>query len=250
MAPDATPRSSPGAAPERRASTGFVPSSHGLRFDNAFPGGPALTVDLGVTRLGIGNAARGLCGGMVFTALDYWTLCRPPPDDVAPPAPSSPHFRYLLRRLIDSWGLPAGPLTYLTLMHPLCPDGDRAVGPLTVRGRGWRMVTREWPAVRARLATGRPCPLGLVTVSSGRPTDIGANHQALAHGYEQVGTDLRIRVYDPNRAGADDVALTLDLADPTRPVPVTMGSAAGPGRRVLCFFPVRYEPRTPPGPVP
>jgi hypothetical protein len=252
--PDARPAPGPaggaaaGGPAELRVATGFVPSRHGLRFANAFPDGPAVTVDLGVARLGVGNAARGLCGGMVFAALDYWTAALPPPGDTGPPDPGTPLFRYLVRRLVDSWGLPAGPLTYLTLMHPLYPDGDRALGPLTLRGRAWRMVTREWPVVRARLEAGRPCPLGLVTVSSGLPTAIGENHQVLAYRYDQAGTVVRIGVYDPNQPGADDVDLVIDLADPTGPVQVSMTSAAGPGRPVLCFFAVPYVPRPPPGP--
>jgi hypothetical protein len=185
---------------------------------------------------------------MVFTALDYWTAALPPPDAEVPPDPGSPLFGYLVRRLVDSWRLPAGPLSYLTLMHPWYPDRDRVFGPVTVRGRAGRMATREWPAVRARLAAGRPCPLGLVTVSSACPTDIGGNHQVLAYRYDQGGSTLRIAVYDPNQPGRDDVALVGDLADPTGPVRVSMTSPAGPDRPVLCFFPVRYSPRTPPGP--
>jgi hypothetical protein len=250
VAPVATPPSSPGAQPEGPVTTGFVPSIHGWAFDNAFPDAPALTVDLGVARVGLGNAARGLCGGMVFAALDYWTAARPIPADPVPPAPGSPLFRYLVRRLVDSWRLPGGPLTYLTLMQPLYPDGDRALGPLALKGRARRMLTREWPIVQAKLNAGVPCPLGLVTVSSAWPLDIGDNHQVLAWRYEQTGTALRIGVYDPNRSGADDVALTLDLADPANPTPVSLAPGSGEGRQVLCFFAVHYTSAEPPGPVP
>jgi hypothetical protein len=226
--------------------TGFVPSVNGLHFDNAFPDGPALTIDLGVTTLNVGNAANGLCGGMVFAALDYWALGGPPPPDTVPPAGGTPAFQYLVRRLIDSWGLPNGPLTYLALMNPLYPDGDEGLGPVKVHGRAWRMVTQEWPAIRASLDAGQPCPLGLVKLASANPLDIGKNHQVLAYGYDLLGTSLRLAVYDPNQADRDDVVIALDVADATQPVGLTMVPEASAISGILCFFKVDYAPKTPP----
>jgi hypothetical protein len=226
--------------------TGFVPSVNGLHFDNAFPDGPVLSIDLGLTTLNVGNAANGLCGGMVFAALDYWVLGGPPPPDTAPPAGGSPAFQYLVRRLIDSWALPNGPLTYLALMNPLYPDGDEGVGPVKLHGRAWRMVTQEWPAIRTSLEGGRPCPLGLVKLVSANPLDVGKNHQVLAYGYEQSGTSLRLAVYDPNQADRDDVVIALDVADPSRPLSLTMVPDASAIPGVVCFFKVEYAPKTPP----
>ncbi len=228
---------------------GFLPSRNGLRFANAFPDGAAVIVDLGVTKLGIGNASRGLCGGMVFTALDYWTEGLPPPPDTTPPASGSALFTYLVRRSIDSWALPKGPLTYLALMNPGYPDGDAGVGPRTVHGRTWRMVKREWPAVRATLEAGRPCPLGLITVVSANPLAVGQNHQVLAYDYDLSGAELRLGVYDPNQAGRDDVVITVDLSDPSGASRMSMTAAGDPVGGVRCFFKVGYRPRRPP-PVP
>jgi hypothetical protein len=225
---------------------GFLPSANGLHFDNDFPDGPALTVDLGVTSVPVGNAANGLCGGMVFAALDYWSQGRPPPTVTAPPASGTPLFRYLVRRLIDSWGIPQGPLTYLALMNPTYPDGDTGVGPLTVHGRAWRMVNKEWPAIQATLDAGQPCPLGLVRLISANPLDIGKNHQVLAYGYELSGSALRLAVYDPNQADRDDVTLALDVGDPTRPTPVTMSATDPDASGLVCFFKVGYTAKTPP----
>jgi hypothetical protein len=122
------------------------------------------------------------------------------------------------------------------------------MGPLTVGGRGRRMLTREWPAVQASLDAGRPCPLGLVTVRSADPRQVGNNHQLLAYGYEQDDTALRIAVYDPNQAGRDDVVLTLEPADPEQPVNLSLGGPAGPSSRTgaVCFFKVDYASKTPP----
>jgi hypothetical protein len=216
--------------------TGFVPSVNGLHFDNAFPAGPALSVDLGLATLKIGNAANGLCGGMVFAAMDYWVAGRLPPADTAPPAGGTPFFRYLVRRLVDSWAVPGGPLKYLALMSPLYPSRSRL------------MLDHEWPAVRASLDAGQPCPLGLVKLTSANPLDIGKNHQVLAYRYDLSETSLRLAVYDPNQADSDDVVIGLELADPTRAVSLTMFPDASAVPGVLCFFKVAYAPKTPVAP--
>ncbi|HSS11374.1 MAG TPA: hypothetical protein VLL25_15920 [Acidimicrobiales bacterium] len=224
----------------------FVPSQRGFHFDNAFPHGPAITIDLGVSTLPMGDAANGLCGGMVFAALDYWTADRPPPPDTAPPAHGTPLFCYLVRRLIDSWGLPTGPATYLRLMQPWYPDGDRQIGPVKVHGRAWRTAVREWRSVRADLDAGRPSPLGLVKVSSANPVDLGKNHQVLAYGYDLVDTAVTLRVYDPNQADNDTVIISFDAADPAAPIPFVMTPDVSAAAGVLCFFRVRYRPKSPP----
>ena len=68
------------------AATGFLPSRNGLRFRNAFPPRPVLSLRLiGLPRVGIGSARGGLCGGMVFAALDYYWADVPVPPDVGAP---------------------------------------------------------------------------------------------------------------------------------------------------------------------
>jgi hypothetical protein len=227
---------------------GFLPSQNGLHFDNSFPDGPALQIELGPATLRIGNAANGLCGGMVFAALDYWAAGRRPPEDREPPASGTPLFRYLLRRLIESWHLPAGPLVYLRFMQPWYPDGNQRRGPMTVHGRAWHMVVRQWPLVRAELDRGWPCPLGLVKVMSANPADIGKNHQVLAYGYDMAGTAVTVRLYDPNQADNDDVALSFDTADPTVPLTVVMTPDVSAAPGVRYFFRVPYRPKSPPAP--
>src|SRR3984957_1152417 len=196
---------------------GFLPSTQGLHFDNSFPDEPAITIDLGITKLPIGNAANGLCGGMVFAVLDYWTQGVLPPTDTTPPPSGTPFFNYLVRRLIDSWDLPGGPATYLKLMNPLFPDGDDHLGPFTVHGRGWRMAVREWPAIRSEIDAGNPCPLGLVKLKSANPLDLGKNHQVLAYGYDQTGTAITLWLYDPNQSNTDQVTLSFDIGQPSAP---------------------------------
>lgn len=84
----------------------FLPSRDGLAFTNAWPSEPAVVLPTPFGKINIGNAAAGLCGGMVFAALDYWHAAIVPP--AARPAPGEPLYRYIVRRLVDSWHLPAG----------------------------------------------------------------------------------------------------------------------------------------------
>ena len=75
----------------------------------------------------MGSAANGLCGGMVFAALDHFTAGRPIPS-VDRPEAGTPLYEFIASRLIDSFDLPTGPLKYLDYMSPGRRDrvGDRA----------------------------------------------------------------------------------------------------------------------------
>ena len=204
---------------------GFVPSAHGFAFANTWPAGPAVTVPLLVGSVGIGNAARGLCGGMVFAALDYWRAGILPP--AAQPAAGTPLYRFIVRRLIDSWHLPAGVARYYRWM--LLADGDstasagRAV-PGRRPGVTRRTIGREWPAIRASIDRGVPATLGVVTVASANPLLLGGNHQVLAYGYSVKGTGVTLHVYDPNVGPDDGVWIRFDSAGPAGPA-----DSRGPG---------------------
>jgi hypothetical protein len=171
---------------------------------------------------------------MVFTALDYWQQGLGPPALSDPPAPGTALFRFLVRRLIDSWHLPAGPLAYYARMAPwataLGSLGRGSAGPAGRLG-----LARQWPAIKASLDAGWPCPLGLVRVRSANPLLLGLNHQVLAFDYALAGSAVRLRVYDPNQADNDDVVIGFDLdSGPTGP------------SEVLSLFCVQYAPKVPP----
>lgn len=225
---------------------GFLPSVSGFRFRNAFPRVPLRRIGIpGVVSVPIGDASNGLCGGMVFAARDYFELRRSPPADTEPPS-DGPLFDYLVSRLFDSFSLPLGPLRYLELMDPLLRDGESFWSRLGLapRGRVWRMARDEWPKIRAEIDRGHPCPLGLVRVRSTDPFDLKENHQVLAFGYELDGSGLRLRLYDPNHPGRDDITASLDMrTPPASPPPVT---TLPPGTLVYSFFQVAYRPATPP----
>jgi hypothetical protein len=221
----------------------FRPSSYGLRFVNSWPDEPDLVVSVPqVGDVAIGSASNGLCGGMVFTVLDVFTAGLPPLPD-SQPAAGSPLFDYIVKRLFDSWDLPSGVLTYYQWM--MLPDEDTGVWVATMRGVGWRTIVDEWPGIRADLDAGHPSPLGLVTVRSTDPNELGKNHQVLAYGYDLQGDQLSIKVYDPNTdlGGADDVRISLSVAHPAGKTVIAHN--VGISHSIRGFFRVPYHPADP-----
>jgi len=207
----------------------FVPSDHAFAFANDWPAAPAVTVRPLIGSIGIGNAARGLCGGMVFAALDYWHAGAVPP--AGRPEPGTPLFRFVVRRLVASWRIPGGVARYYRWM---C----RSDADLTQR-----TILRQWPALRASLEAGAPTALGVVTVASANPLLLGANHQVLAYGYSITRTEITLRVYDPNR-GPDDATWIRFRADGH-----AFSHNLGLDRPVRGFFVTKYTPARPPAHV-
>jgi hypothetical protein len=200
---------------------GFLPSTCGFRFANFFPPQPLLRLG----RLRVGDASRGLCGGMVFAARDFFERGCQPPDDRQPPDYGSPLFGYLVRRLFHSFHLPWGPLRYYR--WTAAADG------LLLR----HTIRREWPRVRRELDAGRLTPLGLIRTRSRNPLRLGENHQVLAYGYglHEPSGSLLLAVYDPNHAGRDDLTLALDLRAPS-------GVISSSGEPFRGFFHTPYRP--------
>jgi hypothetical protein len=197
-----------------------------------------------VISIPIGDASNGLCGGMVFAARDYFEAKRAPPDDTTAPG-EGPLFDYLCGRLFDSFDLPLGPARYLELMSPLISDGETIWSRmgLAPHGRAWRMVRDEWPKVRADIDAGHPSALGLIKVKSTDPRQLKQDHQVLAYGYDLEDGNLRLRLYDPNKPGRDDVTLSMSVSDPSRPAAITSWPSSGP---VYAFFRVDYAVASPP----
>ena len=97
--------------------TGFLPSRDGLAFINDWPDHSDVVVKVPmVGDVVVGDASRGLCGGMVFTALDFFTAKLPVPNEPRP-APETPLFDYIVERLIASWHVPDGIAKYLQWMN-------------------------------------------------------------------------------------------------------------------------------------
>jgi hypothetical protein len=203
----------------------FLPSTRGLRFSNHFPPGIAvMTIPLPGTgrSIPLGDASNGVCGGMVYAAMDLF-LADPRlavPTSTQAPMVGSPLTTYITDRLVDSFaltrGLSSNVARYLSLMST--PDRDAWF----IDGVGSVIAGREWPKVKADIDAGRPSPLGLVAGSRVWPTDVagkakmlGHCHQVLAYAYDfDTQKKLTLRVYDPNDPGADDSTIEASLAEP------------------------------------
>jgi hypothetical protein len=223
----------------------FLPSQCGFAFSNTWPSQPAVVLATPFGHLSFGDASAGLCGGMVFAALDYWRAGIAPP--VTQPAQDEPLYSYIVRRLIDSWHLPLGATQYYQWMN--LPDGDTGFdmfGHRVVieRGLAWRTIQVQWPQICADLDSGIPVALGVVTVTSPWPNDLGRNHQVLAFGYDVSDQICTVRVYDPNQAQRDDIYIQFDATAPTAPTTFIHNlGIAGPVRG---FFRTAYTVAAPP----
>lgn len=198
----------------------FLPSQHGFPFPNHWPDGkPVLELPTPFGRFPIGNAAAGVCGGMVFAALDYYHHQIPVPCE-----PNDELFRYFVRRLFASWNIPLGGYRYF--------DWQR-------RPNLHRHTERQWMLIRSHLDGGTPAPLGIVKVHSWDPRQVGRNHQVLATSYETADDgSVELQIYDPNYPGDDTVSLQWN--------PTVSGSRirhTWEGESVRGFFLTRY--RTP-----
>lgn len=182
------------------AVPGFLPSSHGFRFANAWPRSPAWTLDLGLLQIGIGDVGRGLCGGMAFGARDRFEQGRTGAADPAPPSPGSDLFREMVDRQWASFGR--------LLTVPLRFWLSSAFG--TDRDRLQATVRQAWPAIRAEIDAGRPAMVGLVREAGLNPLAVGMGHQVVAYRYDVAAERIRLGVYDPNHPGDDSVEVGVE----------------------------------------
>lgn len=180
---------------------GFLPSRSGFAFQNRWPAGPAFELRARYVRIGIGEVAEGLCGGMCFAAADRFLRGEGPPTEAMPPPAGSALFDEIARRQLHSLELGVTPLRFWWA----------AAGLRAGRWTPGRQV-REWRAIRADIDAGRPAMLGLVRSAAVNPFSLTTNHQVLGFAYEAGPAEARIRVYDPNHPGRDDVVVTLRLA--------------------------------------
>jgi hypothetical protein len=168
------------------AQTAFSSARHGFAFRNQFTN----TLFLDVT-------TSGLCGGMVYTALDYYHAGRTVPAQNWPPTLGTPLRSQLRNRIEDS------------IESNLDKWAEVGFNPFGVRNdEFWRwgfQSNARVPELRRAIDAGKPAPLGLQACSECDP----GNHQVLAIGYD-TGTysstwqgypNLKIRVYDPNYPG-------------------------------------------------
>jgi hypothetical protein len=214
----------------------FSAAVNGFVFANRWPHVPPLRFRVGgpvPLELAIGDAAKGLCGGMAFAAIDLWLAGVRPATDPLPPAAGTPAFRYLVRRQLDSFELGLGPARFYLLGAPWRSTASRSR----------EVLRREVPRIRHDLAAGQPVAIGLVHAVSANPATLIQDHQVVACGIE-AGPDpgsLSLRIYDPNLPGDDTVRLVVRRrADGPG---LDLGYSGGPP--VVAFFRQGYRPRDP-----
>jgi hypothetical protein len=211
---------------------GFLPSTSGLHFSNAWPSEPDYTINTPLFSIPIGNASQGLCGGMVFTVKDFFQSGTATPLNTTNPADESPFFNYIFGRLIDSFNLQdtvnSSAVRYYGLQSWVTSDGGRA-----------QTIVNEWPGIKWDLDHGVLSPMGLIRVrNDANPGRLGENHQVLAYGYDMAGTDALIHIYDPNYANNDNQWLYVDTA-------TGLNGMDSDGNPLYSFFRVNYAPKTP-----
>jgi hypothetical protein len=218
----------------RRTVDGFLPSSHGFHFSNAWPHGPTVRFGPIDPRIvGVGDAADGLCGGMVYTAADLFLAGVPVPADREPFANGSPRFRAIVRRQVES-------LVWMTV--PLRYWLRSALGGSFGGDRARSTLEREWPTVKRELDAGRPVLIGLIRMASWNPWNLTMNHQVMAWGYAEDGRGVTLNLYDPNWPDRDDVTITIHLDAALRPTALSQST----GEALLGWFVLPYasaEPR-------
>ena len=213
--------------------TDFVPQQHGFRFRNSF-----FNVVLDIP--GVHLVTRGRCGGMAYTALDYYFAHLPIPQYAAVPEcePDSKSYgpgayrlvQYIFSRQLDS----------MTGIWPFGRASDFLWYTRASDNEVFEWTTgNELDKLAQWIQAGIPIPLGLIGVRE--VARIGENHQVVAHGYEldpSSRTIASVHIYDPNHP---DQNVTL-FVDKTRRY-----LQASSGRSWRGFF-VRddYWPHTPP----
>jgi hypothetical protein len=216
-----------------RTIDGFLPSSHGFHFANAWPHGPTVRFGpLDPRMIGIGDAADGLCGGMVYVAADLFKSGVAVPPDREPFGNGSPRFKAIVRRQVES-------LAWLTV--PVRYWLRSAIGGSFGSDRARQALEHEWPKAKAELDAGRPALIGLIRVASMDPRSLTLNHQVLAWGYAEDGRGITLNLYDPNWPDRDDVTIRIHLDPALRPTGLTQST----GEPLLGWFVLPYSPAEP-----
>jgi hypothetical protein len=86
--------------------------------------------------------------------------------------------------------------------------------------------------------------IGLVRAIDRDPRKLSSNHQVVVYGYHLEGSQVTLRVYDPNWPG-EEVTLGFDAGDPNGSIRPTYSTTDAP---LVCFFRPRTSLRIrPPG---
>lgn len=191
--------------------TTFDPAKHGFKFANNFQ------TEIQIAGLN-GPRFGGLCGGMVYAALDYYKSGQPIPAQTHRPAAGTTLQQYIYNRQNNS-----------TLLSTNGSSNADKWLELITNPFGWRTTEFfNWglqgtnggriQELREAIDRGDPTPLGLFKAGNG---GAGPHHQVLAIGYDMgrykgdLGNfkeDFKIFIYDPNHPN-QTVTLRVNLTN-------------------------------------
>lgn len=204
----------------------------------------------------ITHADSGLCGGMVYTVMDYYANHLLPPElTTSPVSRDDSLFQYVRDRLWDSFDVNGEGSRFLGYSSPLYPNGDEGVLQVAglARGRSWVTYREAFPQIQQDIDAGRLSPMGLIQSDN---FDIGKNHQVLAYAYEKSGQDVTLHIYDPNESQVDvqfrfNITATDGEVHIDRWKEQLMGNTyqlvQDNDKHIYCFFRVNgYAPKSPP----
>ncbi|MCH8274266.1 MAG: hypothetical protein IH851_05700 [Armatimonadetes bacterium] len=224
------------ATPPGTQMTTFNPRVHGFKFPNTFTNDIVFDIRTG-----------GLCGGMIYAALDFYHASRAiPPNIDYRPATGTVLERFLFQRQINTFEGNADKWAELSFN----PRGvrNREFFRWGLQGTGGGRLQE----LRELIDRGEPVPLGLRHHAGhdDRPGD----HQVLAIGYTMGGyrgdlganqADLRIYIYDPNRPNLT-MTLVPDLATGTYYYLNIAADDREEVRWLTYFVDTNYQRRAPP----
>lgn len=161
-------------------STEFLPINHGYRFPNRFEGNlPNIFL-----RLFFGHSVYGLCGGMVFSSLDYFFGNCPIPVLVETSEQLDKKFIYYLWKRQQR----SMPIRNYFLLFIKTFKKNRELLIDT--------IVNQLPKVLLSIDQGQPVPLVIIRAHNfENPTN---NHQILATSYELEAAKTHLFCYDPN----------------------------------------------------
>jgi hypothetical protein len=228
--------------------------SLGFLWNKLFDSLPGPLGELGIGRVidenwaPITHANAGMCGGMVYTVMDYYAShLLPPEQTTSPNSQNDVLFEFIRDRLWDSFDVGGEGHRFLGYSSPHYPNGDegviQAVG--LSRGRSWITYREAWPQIQKDIDEGKLSPLGLVQTDN---LDIGNNHQVLAYAYEKSGQNVKLFIYDPNKA-QHEVRYEFNITATDGEVHINryVEDILENNHHIYCFFRINgYSPKVPP----
>lgn len=240
----------------------FHPKTHGLSFQNSWRGDlPVMSVgflwnelvkslpdalgDLGIGKVVPENfvtftdTSHALCGGMTYTAMDYFHHNVLPPKQRANPMDlNDPLFLHIRERLWDSFDVTGRGHRFLAYSSPHYPNGDEGVIQNVLglaKGRAWVTYREEWPRIQADIDAEKLSPVSLIKTDN---LNIAVNHQILAYAYKKSGQKVWLYTYDPNFP-QDEVVLDFDVTSTSGEVDIKYlvnGIPTPIKNRIFAFF--------------